>query len=300
MSGGNLFFLIDAVSANMNNLQLADGYFMANKKPLNLDDLLFKYGVRINADLIQDKRAVEIPIITGYSAKMPQQSFFPWPYFPLLFSDETKHPISKNLDAIKCEFVSSIDTIKNHVKKTILLESSGNSRVVPSPHRVSLGILENPPTETSFKNPNTAVAVLLEGNFESVFKNRITPKSNGFKFKEMGDKGKVIVVSDGDIIRNDVSEKTNNLYPLGYDKFGRFIYGGNKTFIMNAVHYLCDNNQDLILSALKTKELKIRLLNKVKIQKYRTMIQLLNVLLPVFLILFFGFIYNFSCKRRYV
>ena len=130
----------------------------------------------------------------------------------MLFSDENKHNITNSLDAIKCEFVSSIDTIKNHIKKTILLHSSANSRVVPSPHRVSLGILQNPPDETSFNNPNSAVAVLLEGEFESIFKNRITPKNSGFNLKEKGVKAKVIVVSDRDIIRNDVSNKKNNKY----------------------------------------------------------------------------------------
>lgn len=299
MRGGNLFFLLDGTSANMDSLNRSDGYFMARKKQLNLDDLLFKYGARVNADLVQDKRAAEIPIITGYSANIPQQSFFAWPYYPLLFSDENKHTISNSLDAIKCEFVSSIDTIKNHIKKTILLHSSANSRVVPSPHRVSLGILQNPPDETSFNNPNSAVAVLLEGEFESIFKNRITPKNSGFNFKEKGVKAKVIVVSDGDIIRNDVSNKTTNIYPLGYDRFAEFIYPGNKTFIMNAVHYLCDDNQDLLLSPLKTKQLKLRLLDKEKIKKHKIYIQLLNVILPILLIILFGVIYDFSRKRRY-
>ena len=256
MAGGSLFFLIDGVSANMDSLKVSDGYFMTKKKTLNLDDLLFKYGIRINADLLQDKRAAEIPIITGYSANMPQQSFFPWPYYPLLFSDST-HAISNNLDAIKCEFVSSIDTIKNKIKKTILLYSSKNSRIVPSPHRVSLGILQNPPKPDILNNTNYPIAVLLEGSFESVFKNRITPKSSGFDFKEKGQQAKIIVVSDGDVIRNSFSEEKENVYPLGYDKFGKFIYPGNKTFIMNAVHYLCDNNQVLLLSPLKTKQLNL-------------------------------------------
>ncbi|OUV74742.1 MAG: gliding motility-associated ABC transporter substrate-binding protein GldG [Flavobacteriales bacterium TMED123] len=299
MSGGNLFFLIDGISANMDSLNRSDGYFMAKKKQLNLDDFLFKYGARVNADLVQDKRAAQIPIITGYSANMPQQSFFAWPYYPLLFSDKKKHAISNSLDAIKCEFVSSIDTIKNHIKKTILLHSSANSRIVPSPHRVSLGILQNPPDATSFNNPNRAVAVLLEGEFESIFKNRIIPKNSGFDFKESGEEAKIILVGDGDIIQNDVSNKTGNIYPLGYDRFAEFIYPGNKTFIMNAVHYLCGNNQELLLSPLKTKQLKLRLLDKQKINNYKIYIQLLNVILPILLIIFFGIIYGFSRKRKY-
>ena len=298
MAGGNILWLIDGVNANMDSLQQSDGYFMAKKNQLNLDDMLFKYGVRINADLLQDKRATEIPIITGYSGNMPQQSFFSWPYYPLLFSD-SDHPISKGLDAIKCEFVSSIDTIKNKINKTILLHSSTYAMLAPSPHRVSLGILKNPPKEDYFNNPDIPIALLLEGKFESAFKNRITPKNKGFDFMEMGENAKMIIVSDGDIIRNTYSEKTGNVYPLGYDKFGKFIYPGNKTFIMNAVHYLCDNNQDLLLSPLKTKELKLRLLDKEKVQKYKIYIQLLNLLLPIVIIVIFGLLFTYTKKKKY-
>jgi len=298
MGGGNTLWLIDGVSANMDSLQQSEGYFMANKNQLNLGDILFKYGVRINADLIQDQRATEIPIITGYSGNMSQQSFFSWPYYPLLFSD-SKHAISNNLDAIKCEFVSSIDTIKNNIHKTILLHSSANARIVPSPQRVSLGMLKNPPKSDYFNNPNISIAVLLEGSFESVFKNRITPKTNTINFKEISKESKMIVISDGDMIRNNFSEKTGKVYPLGYDKFGKFIYPGNKTFLMNAVHYLCENNQDLMLSSLKTKELKLRLLNKEKINKFRIFIQLFNLLLPIIIIILFGLFYNFSRKKKH-
>ena len=298
MAGGNILWLIDGVNANMDSLQQSDGYFMAQKNQLNLDDMLFIYGVRINADLMQDKRATEIPIITGYSGNMPQQSFFSWFYYPLLFSD-SDHPISKGLDAIKCEFVSSMDTIKNKINKTILLHSSANTMLVPSPHRVSLGILKNPPKEDYFNNPNIPIAVLLEGEFESVFKNRITPKKKDFDFKENSKNTKMIIVSDGDIIRNTYSEKTGNVYPLGYDKFGKFVYPGNKTFIMNAVHYLCDNNQDLLLSPLKTKELQLRLLDKEKVQKYKFYIQLLNLLLPILIIIILGIFYSYSKKKKY-
>ena len=298
MGGGNTLWLIDGVSANMDSLQQSEGYFMANKNQLNLGDILFKYGVRINADLIQDQRATEIPIITGYSGNMSQQSFFSWPYYPLLFSD-SKHAISNNLDAIKCEFVSSIDTIKNNIHKTILLHSSANARIVPSPQRVSLGMLKNPPKSDYFNNPNISIAVLLEGSFESVFKNRITPKTNTINFKEISKESKMIVISDGDMIRNNFSEKTGKVYPLGYDKFGKFIYPGNKTFLMNAVHYLCENNQDLMLSSLKTNELKLRLLNKEKINKFRIFIQLFNLLLPIIIIILFGLFYNFSRKKKH-
>ena len=298
MAGGNLLWLLDGVNANMDSLRFSDGYFMAKKNQLNLDDMLFIYGARINADLIQDKRAAEIPIITGYSGNIPQQSFFSWPYYPLILSD-SKHDISKGLDAIRCEFTSSVDTIKNKIKKSILLHSSENSRVVPSPQRISLGILRNPPKEEYFDNPNIPVAVLLEGNFESVFKNRIRPKTDGLDFRETGENTKMIVISDGDMIRNSSSEKTGNVYPLGYDKFGKFVYPGNKTFLMNAMHYLLDNKQDLLLSPLKTKELKLRLLNKEKLQKHKLIIQLVNLLLPIIIVIIFGMLFTYNKRRKY-
>ena len=298
MAGGNLLWVLDGVSANMDSLRISDGYFIAKKNQLNLDDMLFIYGARINADLIQDKRATEIPIITGYSGNMPQQSFFSWPYYPLLLSD-SKNDISRGLDAIKCEFASSVDTIKNKIKKSILLHSSENSRIVPTPQRISLGILKNPPEEEYFNNINIPIAVLLEGKFESVFKNRIKPRTNEFDFRETGESAKMIVISDGDMIRNSSSEKTGNIYPLGYDKFGEFIYPGNKTFLMNAMHYLCDNKQDLLLTPLKTKELRLRLLNKEKLQNNRLIIQLVNLLFPIIIIIILGMLFTYNKRRKY-
>ena len=172
---------------------------------------MFKYGVRINANLIEDLRATEIPIITGYSNNTPQQTFFPWPFYPLLLSD-SKHPTVKDLDAIKCDFVSSIDTIKNKIKKTILLHSSKQSRIVMAPAKISLGILENPPLVSSYNQQNKAIAVLLEGKFESVFKNRILPKNQKVQFTENSEQTKMIVIADGDLIANKVGA-TGSLYP---------------------------------------------------------------------------------------
>jgi len=295
MGGGNVLWLLDGVTANMDSL-IKKSHFMTEKKELNLDDMLLIYGVRINTDLIQDLRAGKIGV------NKPKK-YFPWLYYPLLFSD-SEHPIVKGLDAIKCEFVSSIDTIKNGIKKSVLLHSSKNARVKPNPERVSLGILENPPKSSYFNQPNIPIAVLLEGNFQSVFKNRrILPKNNSFDFKESGDNAKMIVVSDGDVIRNNFSEERGIPTPkhLGYDrnKEGPFINEGNKTFIMNAMHYLCGNNQDLLLSPLKTKELKLRLLDKEKVQKYKFYIQLLNLLLPIVIIIIFGLLFTYTKKKKY-
>ena len=166
----------------------------------------------------------------------PQQRFFPWPYFPLVLSNSS-HSISKGLDGIKCEFVSSIDLINNSIKKTVLLSSSSESRLLPAPAKVSLGILENPPDLKSFNKPNQNIAVLLEGEFESVFKNRILPKNQKIKFKEDSKENKMIIVSDGDLIANKVSDKGIK-FPLAYDKYIEYVYPGNKYFLLNVLDHL--------------------------------------------------------------
>lgn len=293
MNGGKVLWLLDGVNASMDSLQKANS-FISTKNNLNIDDQLFKYGVRINANLIEDVRAAQIPIITGYSNSIPQQSFFSWPFFPLLFS-ESNHPISKGLDAIKCNFVSSIDTIKNTIKKTILLTSSKQSRLNPTPTKISLGILQNPPPIESFKKSKLTIGVLLEGKFESIFSNRILPKHESLKFIQKGKATQMIVVSDGDIARNSVS-KSGDIYPLGYDKFIKYTYPGNKRFIMNAIHYLCD---DIGLTKLKSKQIKLRLLDKEKINNNKITIQLINIILPLLLLTIFVTIFSYSKKKKY-
>ena len=294
MNGGKVLWFIDGVNASMDSLQNTTS-FITLKNDLNLDHQLFKYGVRINSNLIEDLRSAKIPIITGYSNNMPQQSLFSWPYFPLL-SSKDNHIISKNLDAIKCNFVGSIDTIKNGIKKTILLSSSKQSRINISPSKISLGVLENPPPISSFNKPNLPVAVLLEGKFESIFKNRILPKEQSINFKEKSKETQMIFVSDGDIPKNSVTDK-GDPYPLGYDKYVNYTYLGNKKFVMNAIHYLCD---DIGLIKLKSKEIKLRLLDKQKINNYRLLIQLINIILPLIIIFIFSVVFIKLKERRYV
>tara|TARA_B110000467_G_scaffold19764_1_gene17358 strand:+ start:330 stop:2048 length:1719 start_codon:yes stop_codon:yes gene_type:complete len=293
MNGGKILWLIDGAKASMDSLQ-QNKSFIATNNDLKLSDQLFKYGIRINANLIEDLRSTEIPIVTGYSNNIPQQSYFPWPYYPLLFS-ENNHPISKGLDAIKCDFASSIDTIKNNINKTILLHSSKQSRISPTPAKVSLGILENPPPLTSFNKENLPIAVLLEGEFESVFKNRILPKNQKLNFVSQSKKTQMIVVSDGDLTRNSVSNN-GDIYPLGYDRFIKYTYPGNKKFIMNSIHFLCDETG---LTQLKSKEIKLRLLDKEKIKNNKTFIQLINILLPLLILLIFAFIFTKMKKKKY-
>ena len=294
MNGGKLLLLIDGVNASIDSINNQNGYFVAKKNDLNLDDQLFKYGVRINSDLVQDLRSTEIPIVTGYSNNRPIQELFKWPYYPLI-SSKSNHPITNNLDGIKSDFISSIDTLKNNIKKTILLESSNNSRLVQSPSKVSLGIIENPPPIESYNKKNIPLAVLLTGKFTSVFKNRIVPKNNKINFRSSSDSTSIIIVSDGDLIANEVSF-SGNAFPLGYDKFINYTFDGNKKFIINAIQYLNDQNG---LIKLRSKNIKLRLLNNDIISNYRIPITIINLILPILIFLFLIFIINQKNKLKY-
>jgi len=294
MQGGKVLWLVDGVNASMDSLQNKSGTFIASKNALNIDDQLLRYGVRINGNLIQDLRSTKIPIITGYSNNKPQQSYFSWPYSALLVSD-SKHAISKGLDGIKCEFVSSIDTIKNNIRKTILLHSSKESRLNLAPSKISLGILENPPTSNSYNKEFLPIAILLEGEFESVFKDKLVQKNQQIQFIEKSVNTKMIVISDGDMIANDLTN-SGDIYPLGYDKNIKFTYPGNKHFLINAVQYLCGDNG---LSHLKVKEHSLRMLDNKKVQKNKFIIQLINIALPILLLLLFALFFVRYKKRKY-
>jgi gliding-associated putative ABC transporter substrate-binding component GldG len=293
MNGGKIIWFIDGVNANMDSLQ-SNNSFIATRHNLNIDDLLFKYGLRVNSDLIEDIRSTQIPIISGYSNNVPQQTFFPWPYFPLI-SSKSSHPVTKGLDALKCNFASSIDTIQNSIKKTILLTSSKHSRILPTPAKVSLGILESPPPINTYNKSYLPISVLLEGSFESVFKNRITPLNQSLKFKKYSDTTKMIVVSDGDVLKNRVT-KSGDVYPLGYDPFIKYTYPGNKKFLLNSIHYLCD---DQILARLKPKSLKLRLLDVQKVNEYRSLIQILNIFLPIIFLTVFSVLFLLLKRKKY-
>jgi ABC-2 type transport system permease protein len=242
-----------------------------------------------------DLQAAPIPIVTGRMGNKPEQTLFPWYYFPLL-NPTSNHPIVYNLNAIKAEFASTLDTVEvPGVKKTILLTTSKYSKNTQSPVRVSLNILRDEPDPQQFNKPHLPVAALLEGTFHSVFTNRI-PKEiqtdSAIAFRDSSVQNKMIVISDGDIIANFVSEK-GNMYPLGYDRYTKQVYG-NKNFILNCVDYLCGNEN---IVALRGKEFRIRLLDNAKTENSST--AWIALLLPVLLVLIYGSIHFYIRKRKY-
>lgn len=296
MNGGRILWLVDPVFASMDSLQNANETLGVTQQ-LNLDDMLFKYGVRLNSNLLMDLKAVPIPITTGYVGNRPQMSMLPWFFFPMV-NPISNHPIVKNLNALKTEFVSSIDTVRAPgVTKTMLLHTSPYTRIVRTPARISLDIMRQAPDERLYNQQFIPFAVLLEGTFESVYANRITPEiaeSEDIGFKEESKPTKMIVVADGDIIKNQLAQGGRPL-PLGYDRFSGQTYG-NKEFILNAVNYLSDDSG---LMEARTKEIKLRLLDKTKVDKSRFSIQMLNLLLPVMLVIIFGFIRYWMRRKRY-
>jgi ABC-2 type transport system permease protein len=297
MNGGRALWFLDNVFASMDSLRRTSttmGIPVSN----NLEDMLFKYGVRINTNLLLDLQALPIPVVTGYTGNQPKQEFFPWHYFPLIAST-SNHPIVNNLDLIKTEFVSSIDTVGGKgITKTVLLATSEKSKALMTPVRISLNILRDPVDKRQYNKGNLPVAVLLEGEFNSVFKNRVPPgitNSKEIQFKGKSSPTKQIIVSDGDVIKNFVNYEKEIYYPLGYDKYTERQYG-NKDFILNAVNYLCDDNG---LIDARSKEFKIRLLDPEVLDNESAKWQTINIVTPILLILLLGLIQLLWRKKRY-
>ncbi len=299
MQGGKVLWLVDPVFATMDSLQKS-GNTIGITQDINLNDQLYKYGVRLNSNLLMDINALQIPMITGQVGNQPQFTFFPWYYFPVLTST-SRHPVVNNLNAIKTEFISSIDTVGSPaIRKTILLKTSKYTRIAPTPVMISLGLLSKDPDPRDYSDPPQAVAVLLEGQFESLFKNRLTneiSQAPEMGFTEKIANNRMIVISDGDIIKNQL-QMSNGSYvplPLGYDRHTRQTFG-NKDLILNCVNYLCD---DTGLMSVRSRELKLRALDTTKARNQLLMWQLINILAPILLVVIFGILQLAIRKRKY-
>jgi gliding-associated putative ABC transporter substrate-binding component GldG len=293
INGGKTLWLVDQVNMEMDSLYNDLGTTLAFPNDLNLNDMLFKYGVRINPDLVKDIMATPIALATGEKGSTTQYTQFPWFYSPMIYPT-AKHPIVSNLDALKFEFASGIDTLKNGIKKTVLLQTSPYSRLVGAPVEVRLDMVQERPEQSEFKNTgNIPVAVLLEGEFHSVFENRVMPFQEK-TFESKGKNNKMIVVSDGDIIRNQLDKDYQPL-ELGYDKWTNKLYG-NKEFLMNCVNYLLDDNG---LINIRSKVVDLPILDKEKVYDNYTKSQIISVGLPIIALVIFGFLFTFLRKRKY-
>ena len=302
MHGGKVIWLLDYLYASLDSLQRSEGSFIAFDLGLNLDDILFKYGVRINPDLVQDISCTQIPLKVGMMGDRPQIQLMPWYYFPLL-SAPNNNPIAKNLDYVMSQFPQSIDTVKAEgIKKTVLLSSSPNARIIATPAKVELNSVKTEEDLKTFTKPFIPVAVLLEGKFNSLFTNRIssaTKDSLGNLYKSpflssSYDSNKMIVVSDGDIVTNYVSQQKGPLQ-MGQNPFTGYQYA-NREFFLNCLEYLVGNPGIL---ETRGKDYTLRLLDKKQIEEHRAFWQMLNIGLPVLLILLFALVYSLLMRRRY-
>ncbi len=302
MNGGKLIWMIDRLYAEMDSLMRKQSDFVAFDRNLNLEDLLFKYGVRINADLLQDLQCDKVPLVVGSLGDKPQMQLTDWPYFPLL-SSYSNHPIAKNLNQVLSIFPNSIDTIKTPgITKTILLASSSNSRTLITPAMVSLNSVKTEDDIKTFNKAHVPVAVLLEGRFSSLYSNRLSKGTldslaNLYKQPFLSSApvaNKMIVVSDADIVSNVFSQQQGPL-EMGFNQFTQVQYA-NRDFILNCIEYL--TNSSGILET-RSKDYTLRLLDAKKTDDNKTFWQVLNIVLPVLLIVLLGFVYQFFRKRKY-
>ena len=299
MNGGRLLFFIDVLYAERDSLQ--QGELIAYARDLKLNDLLFKYGVRINTDLIADKHCDKIPVEVGSMGGQSQKQLLPWPYAPLLLPG-SNHAIVKNQADVLAQFANAMDTVHaDGITKTILLATSANSNVLPTPAKVQINSLQTEEDISKFNRKNIPVAILLEGNFSSMFANRATQAqlqnfidSNAVFLKQTKVPGKVIVVGDADIVVNQVSESIGPL-PMGVNKYTKIQYA-NKDFFLNCTEYLA--NPKNILDA-KAKDYTLRLLDVKKVADEKTMWQIINIVLPILLVALFAIIYQFRRKNKY-
>lgn len=300
MHGGKLLWMIDNLYAEMDSLQRTQNEFIAFERGLQVEDLLFKYGVRVNLDLVQSIASDRIPSVIGNVGDKPQIELVQWPYFPLL-TNTTGHPIAKNLDYVVAQFPNSIDTVKaDGIRKTILLSTAADSRILSTPARVAWNSVSREEDLKTFKLQNVPVAVLLEGQFKSLYANRATPEQRnafaaaGSPFAATSPDTKMIVVADGDIALNAVSQNDGPL-PLGMNMYSKYTYA-NKEFLTNALEYLTDNSGIL---ETRSKDFTLRLLDKKKLDEDRTTWQLINIVAPVVLVIIFGALYQYLRKQKY-
>lgn len=293
--GGSIVWAIDQVRAELDSMRLT-GEQLVTANRLNLDDLLFKYGLRFNYHLIADMNCTPVPLTAGATGNSDIQ-LAPWPYHPL-WMPLSGHPIVKGLDGILAEYAGTLDTIGiPNVKKEVLLRSSSHSRITQLPALISFGQVEEMLNEMKEPRPAMTVAALLEGDFPSVFAGRPVPAGipDSLAMPERPVTARMLAIADGDVLKNQVGQGDHSPFPLGWDQYTQRHYG-NKTFLLNAIDYLAGQEETI---ALREKEVKLRLLDQMKIQKTKLTWQLLNVVLPPVLLIITGLIQQWIRRKKY-
>ena len=290
MNGGKTLWMLENVQADTDSL-FKDGKMLAYPRDLNLTDFFFSYGLRVNVTLIQDLYAAKIPLATGNIGNKPQFQNLNWFYHPLVSGNPT-HAISKNIAPVRLRFANQIDTLQNSLQKTVLLMSSMLTRKTGTPAIIALESIAEEPKEEDYSSGFQIFSLLIEGDFTSMYANRIKP-FNIKKFSKKSSHNKMIVISDGDIGRNQLQK--GKPFDLAQDKWTGEQFG-NKEFLLNAVDYLLDDNG---LIELRNKNVQINLLDKEKAYQERTFWQFVNIVLPLLVLLTFGFVFQYVRKRTY-
>jgi ABC-2 type transport system permease protein len=304
MRGGKLLLYLDDLIAEQDSLRFKPE-IIAYDRNLNLTDLLFRYGARVNPSLVMDLQCDFMPFMVGGDPQNPQYEFLHWNYYPL-FESKGNHTINKNIGLVAGRFVNSIDTINTPgILKTVLLSSSSNSRVISTPALISLNENRNAPEDEKFRQANIPVALLMEGSFTSLYRNRVTSAQidsltmYGTPFRESSLATKIIVVGDGDMVLNDYSPKDGPL-PMGinfYTVGSQYEYQfANREFLLNSLEYLV-NNPAIIET--RNKDIVLRLLDSQKVSDQKSTWQFINIALPVLLVIIFGWVYQLLRKRKY-
>lgn len=295
MKGGRLVWVIDQVHANLDDLQ-SGGAYLATNNQLNINDMLFEYGARINYNLIADVNCAMIPVSSG-PVGQGQIQLAPWLYYPILMPDST-HNVVKNLDGIRTEFASTVDTIAvPDVKKQVILYTSPYHKIYNTPKMLSLQLLDEQAKEEEFTNQPKPAGVLLEGTFKSVFLNRPVPEGikEAYEIPAKSKPTKMIVIGDGNIFTNQVSKSDNMPFPLGFDRYSQLNYG-NKALLLNIADYFTDDHH---LISLRNKEIKVRLLDKMVLRTDKTKWQVINAVFPLFLLILLAIFQHYYRKHKY-
>ena len=303
MRGGKIIWAIDNLHAEQDSLSFTN-QLIAYDRNLNVQDLLFRYGVRINPDLLMDLQCDFLPFVVGGSAENPQYDFLKWNYYPL-FESRSNHAINKNLGLVAGRFVNSIDTVDvANVSKTFLLQSSANSRTISTPALISPNENRNAPEDNKFKQRHIPAAVLLEGEFTSLYKARVgraqmDSLAQFGGFRENSGANKMVVIADGDVLLNDVSTQSGPL-PMGMNLFtvgSQYEYQfANRQFVSNILEYLLSPGH---LIQTRNKDVVLRLLDGRKVEEEKTVWQLINIALPILLVVLAGWVYQQLRKRQY-
>ena len=294
MNGGRVLWLIDQVNVSLEDMYKTGGVTMAMPIDLNLTDMFFQYGFRLNYTLINDLYFSEIVVATGDGSQSRYMNI-PWVYNPMVLSSNN-HLINSNLDAVRLQFANGIDTLKNGIKKTVLLSSSPFSKADGTPREINLRIDPKAMNKELYKKGNIPLAVLLEGEFKSMYKDRVRP----LELKEnatLSRPTKMIVVSDGDIIKNDFDSQHKMPLELGFDRWTSKYYD-NKAFLQNAMNYLLDDTEFL---TLRNKKVQLAFLDKEKVAEsvraWQIKVFLYPLLVLVIVMLLSGYFYRRKNKR---